>query len=78
MNTLHKHQAPKKVLEDFLTCMVGVEKSIFLAKKWNCHRFVIDTYVNQKDRIALINYITDLNTQSEDFLYAKNALKTVS
>lgn len=75
LTTLHKHDAPRKVLEDFLTCMVDTERSIALAKRWQCHRFIIDSYINQRDRTALINYTNSLNTQSEDYFYAKNALK---
>lgn len=39
-----------------------------------CHKFVIDYYIAQKDRQALISYKSNVPAQSEEFFYIENAL----
>ncbi|XP_066995521.2 spermatogenesis-defective protein 39 homolog [Anabrus simplex] len=72
---LHAHQAPAAVLMKYLLLIENPEKQVALVHKLQCHKVAIDLYISQRDRRALINYKANLSPQSEDYVYAENALQ---
>lgn len=77
INAIEKHSAPQSVIQEFLSSMVDTELSLLLAKKVGCHKFVIDNYIAQKDRLALLTYKNVVPAQSREFFYLENALQLV-
>ncbi|KAJ8985849.1 hypothetical protein NQ317_006220 [Molorchus minor] len=73
---LSRHNPPKEVLEQYLSCISDSDKSLYLAQKLNCHKFVIQYYINQRDRLALINAKLKVTTQSEEYFLIENALQS--
>lgn len=73
---MHRHEAPADILHDFLLCVVDVEIGLSLAKKMGCHKYVIDVLINQKDRVAIINYKPNIPSQTEEYFYAESALQS--
>lgn len=63
-------------MENLLNIMDDKTKSVSLAVKFKCHRHIINTYVQDKDREALLNYKKKLSPQSEDYFYVENALRS--
>lgn len=78
LKILHKCNASSTLLEKFLSYVDHVGKRLEIAKKLQCHRTVIDIFVLQGDRAALLEYKTNLRPQSEQYFYAENALRTSS
>lgn len=76
VETLHKHEAPRKVLEEFLPFVSDSDISLTMGKQYGCHRFVLDTLLSQRDRLAFLEYKEKLAPQSEDYFYAENAFRT--
>ncbi|KAF2883897.1 hypothetical protein ILUMI_22282 [Ignelater luminosus] len=76
ISTLYKHNPPKEIVEEFLSCVVDSDISIGLAKKMKCHKFVIDAYIAQRDRLSILNYKNNIPNQSEEYFYAENALRS--
>lgn len=74
---LHKHQAPKRILQDFLICFDDVDRALILARKMKVYRFVVDQYVTQRDKSALMEYKSSIPPQTEDYYYADNATKAL-
>lgn len=54
--------------------MTDSEKSLHLAQKLQCHKTVIQHYINQKDRLALIGYETRVAPHTEEYFLIENAL----
>ncbi|XP_012263968.2 spermatogenesis-defective protein 39 homolog [Athalia rosae] len=75
---LHQNQAPSSLLAKFLSYVDNLDKRLELAKKLQCHRAVIDVFVLQRDRAALMDYKSSLHSQSEQYFYAENALRVSS
>lgn len=73
---LGQNNAPRDLLENILMTVDDKSKSMVLAKKFKCHRYVINTYVQEKDRAALQNYKKKINPQSEDYFFAESALRS--
>lgn len=73
---LHKHGAPSNVLLMYLQLIDNIEKRLSVARALHCHKAIIDVYVSQRDRQALVSYKATLHPQSEDYFYAENALRT--
>lgn len=73
---LGKNNAPQELLQNVLNMMDDKSKSITLAMKFKCHRHIINTYVQDKDREALQNYKKKINPQSEDYFSAENVLRS--
>lgn len=73
---LSKHKPPKDVLEQFLCYMADSDKSMNLAQKLHCHKYVIQQYINQKDHLALIAYKTRISPNEEDYFLIENALQS--
>ncbi|KAI4492164.1 hypothetical protein M0802_009970 [Mischocyttarus mexicanus] len=75
---LHKAHAPLNVIEKYLKYVDNIEKRLELGKSFNCYRIVIDIFVEQGDRTALLEYKNKLQPQSEEYFYAANALRIPS
>lgn len=73
---LHELDAPQAVLLVYLDLIDNVEKKLEVAKRVHCHRVVIDVYMSQRDRLSILKYRANLEPQSEDFIFAEQALKT--
>ncbi|CAG9828174.1 unnamed protein product [Diabrotica balteata] len=78
---LSKHDPPKDVLEQYLPWINNTERSLLLAEKLNCHKFIIQHYINQKDRIGLITYKASLIAiklppQNPEYFMIENALQS--
>ncbi|XP_056645172.1 spermatogenesis-defective protein 39 homolog [Diorhabda sublineata] len=74
---LSRHDPPKDVLEQYLPHIPDSDRSLYLAEKFNCHKFVIQSYVNQKDRLALISYKSKVSPQNAEYFLIENALQAV-
>ncbi|CAK9833886.1 Spermatogenesis-defective protein 39 homolog [Anthophora retusa] len=78
LKILHKNNAPFEVLEKYLKFVDNLERRLELAKAMHCFRIAIDILVQQADRIALMEYKTKLQPQSEEYFYAESALRLPS
>ncbi|XP_066600718.1 spermatogenesis-defective protein 39 homolog [Prorops nasuta] len=78
LDVLHKSHAPLNILEKYLKYVDNSEDRLELAKKLSCCRAVIDIFVLQGDRTALLEYKSKLEPQSEDYFYAESALRQPS
>lgn len=63
LKILHKYNASGTVLEKYLKFVDNLEKRLELAKKFSCHTIVIDIFVQQGDRIVLMDYKAKLQPQ---------------
>ncbi|XP_066137428.1 spermatogenesis-defective protein 39 homolog [Euwallacea fornicatus] len=72
---LSRHNPPKDVLETFLGCISDVEKALEIANKLQCHAFIIQSYVTQRDRLALLTYKEKVPFQSPDYCLIESALQ---
>lgn len=77
ITTLEKHGAPQSVLQDFLATLDDAELSLEIGKKVKCHKFVIDFYIKQRDRLGLLAYKSVIPTQSQDYFYLENAIVVI-
>ncbi|OAD58023.1 Spermatogenesis-defective protein 39 like protein [Eufriesea mexicana] len=75
---LHKNKAPPEILEKYLKYVDNIERRLELSKNMHCFRVAIDILVQQADRIALLEYKTKLQPQSEEYFYAESALRLPS
>ncbi|GAB1859549.1 Spermatogenesis-defective protein 39 homolog [Camponotus japonicus] len=75
LKVLYKHNAPCAILEKYLKFVDNLEKRMELAKKLSCHTIVIDIFVQQGDRMMLMDYKAKLQPQSEEYFYAESALR---
>ncbi|KAH0948002.1 hypothetical protein HN011_010085 [Eciton burchellii] len=75
LKVLYKNNASHAVLEKYLKFVDNLEKRLELAKKLSCHTIVIDIFVQQGDRVTLMNYKTKLQPQSGEYFYAESALR---
>ncbi|KAI4496355.1 hypothetical protein M0804_000165 [Polistes exclamans] len=75
---LHKAHAPLNVIEKYLKYIDNIDKRLELAKSFNYYRIVVDIFVEQGDRTALLEYKNKLQPQSEEYFYATNALRIPS
>ncbi|CAK9807211.1 Spermatogenesis-defective protein 39 homolog [Anthophora plagiata] len=78
LKILHKNNAPFEVLKKYLKFVDNLERRLELAKTMHCFRIAIDILVQQADRIALMEYKTKLQPQSEEYFYAESALRLPS
>ncbi|KAL3290044.1 hypothetical protein HHI36_023415 [Cryptolaemus montrouzieri] len=69
-----RHNPPKIVLEQLLTCLNDTEKSLALAEKLKCHKFVIEYYISQRDRVGLLSCMSKVVTNSEEYFLISKAL----
>uniref|UniRef100_A0A0A9ZDE8 Spermatogenesis-defective protein 39 n=1 Tax=Lygus hesperus TaxID=30085 RepID=A0A0A9ZDE8_LYGHE len=67
--------APQTLLSSYLEFVDNLDKRLSLAKKLQCHRSAIDTYIALKDRLSLLSYKANLVPQSEDYIYAEQSLR---
>ncbi|KAF5286970.1 hypothetical protein FQR65_LT12384 [Abscondita terminalis] len=78
ISTIHRHMAPIYVLEEFLYCIVDNEISLLLAKKFSCHKFVVNRYASQRDRCSIQSYIIEIPRDSDEYAFAESILASVS
>ncbi|CAH1103556.1 unnamed protein product [Psylliodes chrysocephalus] len=71
---LSRHESPKEILELYLPYISDSERGLYLAQKMNCHKFVIQHYIKERDRLALIQYKSKVSPQDEEYFLIKNAL----
>lgn len=76
LNGLSRHNPPKAILEQYLSCISDTEKAVFLAQKFLCHSFVIQHFVNQRDRMALINYRDKLIAHTDEYILIESSLQS--
>ncbi|CAH0555201.1 unnamed protein product [Brassicogethes aeneus] len=72
-----KHNPSKDILEQYLNFISDSETSLHLGKKLNCHKFVIQHFINQKDRNSLVNYRSKIPPQIEEYFLIEQALKNL-
>lgn len=77
ITTLEKHGAPQGVLQEFLVTIDDAELSVEIGKKVKCHKFVIDYYIKQRDRLGLLAYKPVIPAQSQDYFYLENAIVVI-
>ncbi|KAJ8928522.1 hypothetical protein NQ314_018898 [Rhamnusium bicolor] len=73
---MSRHKPPKDVLDQYLNCISDSDKSLYLAQKLNCHKFVIQHYIHHRDRLALISYKGKIAPQNEEYFMIENALQS--
>lgn len=56
--------------------MEDSEKTLTLATKFKCHKYIINYHITQKDKISLLNYKCNLNPQSQEYIVLEDALKS--
>lgn len=71
---LGERRAPSYILENFLSLMEDSERSLSLATRYKCHRYIIEFYVSQKDKASLLNYKSKITPQSEDYFFLEKVL----
>ncbi|XP_022915154.1 vacuolar protein sorting-associated protein 16B [Onthophagus taurus] len=74
VTALHQHGAPKHILCQFLQGMSDADRGMHLGKKYQCHKFVIEKLVENRDREALIEYKKCIPAQSEEYFYLEKEL----
>lgn len=72
---LAKNNAPENELTKYLQVIGSVSSKLSLARKYKCSHMVVDILVEQKDRLALVTFKSQLPAQSESYFYAENALR---
>lgn len=77
VTTMDKHNATQDVLREFLCSIDDTELSLEVAKKVKCHKFVIDYYIKQRDRLGLLAFKDAVPVQSQDYFYLENALVVI-
>lgn len=65
VSALHKHGAPRSIIEDFLKRMDDSDKALYLGKRYECHSFVVDTLSSRRDRVGLMEYKSSIINQSD-------------
>ncbi|XP_018566566.1 spermatogenesis-defective protein 39 homolog [Anoplophora glabripennis] len=73
---LSRHKPPKEVLEQYLHYISDSDRSMNLAQKLNCHKFIVQHYINQRDRLALVGYKGKLAPQTEEYFMVEHALQS--
>ncbi|XP_045482450.1 spermatogenesis-defective protein 39 homolog [Harmonia axyridis] len=71
-----RHDPPKNVIEQLLTCLYDSEKSLAFAEKFQCYKFMIEYYINQKDRMGLLRCLEKVVANSEEYFTIKKALES--
>ncbi|XP_030748845.1 spermatogenesis-defective protein 39 homolog [Sitophilus oryzae] len=77
LELLHKHDAPKEVLEQVLGCFSDSERALYFANLYKCHTFIIQYYVQQKDRQALIHYREKIVPYTPEYYLIDISLQTM-
>ncbi|XP_068625647.1 spermatogenesis-defective protein 39 homolog isoform X2 [Battus philenor] len=75
---LSELKAPERMLATCANKIASTEDRLRLSQKYKIHSVVIETLAKQKDRAALTNYKMTLNPQSEEYIFAENALRDTS
>lgn len=70
LQNLYKRDAPKHIMEAMLSAMSMDEVTLHWAEKAKCYKFLTDYYVSQKDKTSLLQLMSKLSPNSEEFLYA--------
>lgn len=56
--------------------MSDTEKSMSLAQKLHCHKYIIQHHINHQDRLALISYMAKIGPEQEEYFLIENALQS--
>ncbi|ENN74176.1 spermatogenesis-defective protein 39 homolog [Dendroctonus ponderosae] len=72
---LYRHNPPRDILETLLGCISDSDKAYALANKLQCHTYIIQYFLNQRDRLALLNYKGKVAYQSSDYYLIESALQ---
>lgn len=73
---LSRHQPPKDVLEGLLSYISDSDKAFEIANKLQCHTYIIQTYLNQRDRVSLLMYKEKVQPQSAEYCLIESALQS--
>ncbi|CAG9759604.1 unnamed protein product [Ceutorhynchus assimilis] len=76
LSALGRHNPPKDILETLLACVSDTDKAFALANKLHCHTFIIQYFVNQRDRLALMKYREKVALQSSEYFLIQSALQS--
>ncbi|XP_044764779.1 spermatogenesis-defective protein 39 homolog [Coccinella septempunctata] len=71
-----RHDPPKNVIDQLLTCLSDSDKSLAFAEKFQCYKFMIEYYINQRDRTGLLGCIDKVAANSEEYFMIKKALES--
>ncbi|KAF7287422.1 hypothetical protein GWI33_001395 [Rhynchophorus ferrugineus] len=77
LDILHKHDTPKEILESVLACISDHDKAVFLASLYKCHNFVIQYYIQQKDRQSLFNYKEKVLPHTPEYYLIESSLQSM-
>ncbi|RZC34802.1 spermatogenesis-defective protein 39 -like, partial [Asbolus verrucosus] len=69
-----RHNPPKHVMEQFLLCMGDASKSLYLAEKLKMHSYIINYYIEQKDKTSLLKYTEKIEPGDEAMVAIHSAL----
>lgn len=75
---VHKAEAPQEVTSKYLKEIDDIDRRLALAQKMQCHEAAVDTYLQQRDRVALQQYQKKLKVHSKEWFYAKDVLSNNS
>lgn len=73
---VYRHNPPKNIMEQLLPTMSDMERALILAEKIQCVRFIINYYINQRDRVNLESLLSKVKEKSEDYFIIKKALES--
>jgi hypothetical protein len=61
---LGRHNPPDNIMQQFLSCIGDASKSLYLAEKFKIHMYIVNYYVEQKDKMSLLKYMDRVETGS--------------
>jgi hypothetical protein len=61
---LGRHNPPDNIMQQFLSCIGDASKSLYLAEKFKIHMYIVNYYVEQKDKMSLLKYMERVETGS--------------
>jgi len=77
LEILQNNDASTEELSKYASKIDNMEQRLKLAKKYKCHRVVVDALVALKDKQQLIDYQSNVLPHSTDYRYTENAIKAI-
>ncbi|XP_044256718.1 spermatogenesis-defective protein 39 homolog [Tribolium madens] len=71
---ISRHKPPENIIEQFLGCVGDASKRLTLAEKLDVHTYVINYYVEQKDKISLLKYMERVEPESQAMYLLRSSL----
>ncbi|EFA11528.2 hypothetical protein TcasGA2_TC014243 [Tribolium castaneum] len=71
---ISRYKPPENILEQFIGCVSDASKRLALAEKLDVHTYVINYYVEQKDKMALLKYMERVEPESQAMYLLKSSL----